>query len=219
MKNILGGSFDNVRITGLRNFLNNQYTWLRGTNLIAKLDQAVRRDKDAYLLCLLPIHTKNDLHTWRKLHHEIRQFRWTGLLFPVNKDHIREDEHFRNLNIDPIRILPRPLYDRIKDLPAVTKNTLFPRTGGRRLIKVKEASPKQAWKGDTEYTRRKYDRWYWDMRLRRIPFTVALQKPMRNMVSNIQRKLHFHHTSAAVERNRLLKWPPRWLEEEYAEQC
>ena len=157
--------------------------------------------------------------SWKKLHHEIRQFRRTGLLFPVNKDHIQDNEHFRNRSIDPIRILPRLLYDRITKLPPKTKQRLFPRTGGRRLIKVIEASPKQAWKGDTEYTRRKYDRWYWEMRLKRIPYTVALTRPMKTMISNIQRKLHFYHTNAAVERNRLLKWLPRWLEEEYAERC
>jgi hypothetical protein len=99
------------------------------------------------------------------------------------------------------------------------KSRLFPRTGGRRLIKVKDTKVKKAWMGDTEYTRRKYDRWYWDMRLKRTPFTVALQRPMKTMISNIQRRLHFYHTSAAVERNRLFKWPPRWLEEEYLDEC
>ena len=168
-----------------------------------------------YLLCLLPIYTKNDLQVWKRLHHEIRQFHRTGVLFPITKDNIKEDERFRNHNIDPIRILPLLLYDRIMDLPSMTKQLLFPRTGGRRLFKAKAPNRKQAWKGDTEYTRRKYDIWYWDMRLKRIPYTVALCRPMKGMRSNIQRKVHFYHVDAAVERNRQLRSPPRWYEEEY----
>ena len=187
--------------------------------LVAKVDLVDRRNEDSYHLCLLPLHTKHDLQVWMKLHKEIRQFRRTGLLVPIDETHLGEEEHYRNNNVDPTRILPRPLYDRITILPSATKNRLFPRTGGRRLIKVKDTKVKKAWMGDTEYTRRKYDRWYWDMRLKRTPFTVALQRPMKTMISNIQRRLHFYHTSAAVERNRLLKWPPRWLEEEYLDEC
>ena len=199
---------------GRRNTQNSQHK----LDLAAKVDLVDKRNETLHL-CLLPLNTKHDLHVWRRLHQEIRRFRRTGLLVPINKTHLGDDEHFQNTSIDPIRILPRPLYDRITRLPASTKNMLFPRTGGRWSIRVKDAMVKRAWLGDTEYTRRRYDRWYWDMRLKRIPFTVALRKPMKTMISNIQRKLHFHHTSAAVERNRLLKWPPRWLEEVYLDEC
>jgi len=184
-------------------------------NINAKFDQARKEDKDTYLLCLLPILTKNDLYVWKKLHLEIRQFHRTGLLFPITKDPIRGDEHFRNNNIDPIRILPLLLYDRIMDLPSTAKQLLFPRTGGRRLFKAKAPNKKQAWKGDTAYTRRKYDKWYWDMRVRRIPFTVAFRTPMKAMTSKIQRKVHYYHTRAAVDRNCHLKWAPNWYEEAY----
>lgn len=165
------------------------------------------------LVCLLPIHTRQDLRVWQRLHQEIRQFHSTGILYPVINETIPPAEHYRNGNIDPIRIIPLLLYDRILDLSPVIKRQLLPNTGGRYIIKAAAPSKNQAWKGDTAYTRRKYDKWYWDMRLRRTPFTVALRTPMKGMRSNLQRKLHFQHVDASIERNRLLRGPPEWAEE------
>ena len=155
------------------------------------------------------------MRTWMKLHQEIRRFYFTGMLYPVVNKVLADGDHYCNRNIDPIRILPLKLYDRIIELSREQKRKMVPNTGGRYLIKSKSPNRKQAWKSDTEFMRRKYDKWYWDMRLQRTPYTVALRAPMKKMTSNIQRKVHFYHVDAAVERNRTLPWPPRWLEEIY----
>ena len=152
---------------------------------------------------------------WKQLHSEIRQFFHLGILFPVINRRLTAVEHYSNHNVDPIRIIPLLLYDRITTLPAASKRLLVPNTGGRYIFKSRTPNKKQAWKSDTAYMRRQYDKWYWEMRLRRTPFTVALRRPMKHMKSNIQRKIHFLHVDAAVERNRQSPGPPQWLSEEY----
>ena len=139
----------------------------------------------------------------------------TGILYPAPNDTITTDERFCNHNIDPIRILPLSLYDRISMLSATERHSLFPDTGGRAIIRSRSPNKIQAWICNTSYMQRKYDRWYWNMRLNRIPFTVAFRAPLKTVKSNIQRKVHFRQVDNAIERNRRLLGPPRWLEEEY----
>ena len=164
---------------------------------------------------LLPFDDKIEVRLWKRLHMEIRQFGIVGILYPIINGKIGDGEHFCNHNMDPIRILPLLLYDRITDLPAATKRRLVPDTGGRYIFKSRAPNRKQAWKCDTDYMRKRYDRWYWDMRLKRTPYTVALRAPLKHMKSNIQRRIHFYHVDAAVERNRQLTGPPYWLFQEY----
>jgi len=156
-----------------------------------------------------------DARQWQKLHSEIRQFYLLGILFPIVNDKLSGGEHYCNHNMDPIRIIPLLLYDRIIALSYSSKQRLLPDTGGRYTIKSRPPNAKQAWKCNTEYMRKRYDRWYWEMRTKRTPFTVALRTPMKHLKSNIQRKVHFHHVDMAVERNCRLTGPPNWLCDEY----
>ena len=183
------------------------------TPAAAKVD-SIQRGRVMAKSYLLPITERSEILQWNQLHSEIRQFYLLGILFPVENVKISSEEHFCNHNMDPIRIIPLLLYDRITALPHISKRLLIPDAGGRYTIKARPPNLKQAWKCDTEYMRKKYDRWYWEMRLKRIPYTVALRTPLKDIKSDIQRRIHFHHVDAAVERNRQLRFPPHWLSTE-----
>ena len=161
---------------------------------------------------ILPFKERADIHRWLMLQSEIRDFSKEGILYPVNNPAISPSDRFLNRSENCVRKIPRLLYDRIVHLPYAQKKLLIPHAKGLYTIIPRSRPRSPAWKGDTEYMRRKFDRWYWEMRGYRIPFTTALRRLLTDVHSGVQRRVFLYHVDMTIERNRVLQLPPMWLQ-------
>jgi hypothetical protein len=155
------------------------------TTSSAKDENTMSVDEGDYILCLLPIYTTNDLRTWKRLHQEIRRFKDTGILHPVENRMITDDECYQNHTVNPIRIIPLPLYSRILSKPNVSKRLLFPYTSGRLLIKHQSSHTTKELKSNTDYVRLRYDKWYWNMKVRRTPSVITSRAPSNMRIESL----------------------------------
>jgi len=160
------------------------------------------------ILRLPPTVMNRSTNIWGHLHEEIRQFAQKGLLFPISNLKLSANYHYRNYSADPDRSVPRLIYKKLFPLPYGIKKSLIPAVKGFYTVTAKPFSASKSWHRHTEYTRRQYDMQYWDMRLRRIPFTSLLEGSKR---SKLTEQIHLYHRSAAMARNSKLKAPPRMV--------
>jgi len=157
-------------------------------------------------VCLPPTFMNRQMNIWGHLQDEIRQFAGKGLLFPISNSKLSTNDHYRNYSADPDRSVPRLIYKKLFPLPYGVKKSLIPAVKGFYTIMAKPFSARKSWRIHTAYTRRQYDRQYWNMRLRRIPFSSLLEGSKR---SKLTEQIHLYHMSAAMARNSKLKAPPR----------
>jgi len=176
--------------------------------MIAEVEAMLKSDGLERLIKLLPIQNNRERERWRTLQHEIRQFAEEGLLFPVTNGQLGKGDHYRNHSSVPDRKVPRLIFKKLFPLPYGVKKSLIPAVKSFYTIAANPPSQKKSWLKHTSYTRRKYDSWYWKMRLRTLPVTPSWQTLSREQNSKLMRKIHDYHARAAIERNARLKRPP-----------
>jgi len=151
---------------------------------------------------------ETELQQWQKLQREIRQFGKEGLLNPVKGKRVNQIDHYRNYSDDPVRKVPRLIYDKVVALPYSQKKLLIPAVNNFYTLTARPSSSKKSWLKHTEYTIKKYDRWYWKMRNRRTPFDVAWRALLGRHTSEFMKKIHWYHVKEAIERNCKRVGPP-----------
>jgi hypothetical protein len=146
-----------------------------------------------------------------KLHKELKLFFVSGMLFPIRNNKLLPEDHYVNHSKVPIRQVSRPLFDRVQTLSATQKQYIFPHIYDSITIKETKRTKTPSWLGDTTTTRKKYDQWYWKMRLLRTPFNQAFKLGTNPLMTTIQKRAHEFHIEAAIQRNSHLEGPPKWL--------
>jgi hypothetical protein len=146
-----------------------------------------------------------------QLHKEIKSFRKYGVLFPVHNPKLTFLEHYICYSTQPSKRVTQPLFDRLQNLTTKQKQLLSPYSDDTIIISEITRKHTSAWLGDTITNRRKYDQWYWKMRLTRTPFNQAVKLITNPLMTRLQRRAHDFHLEAAIQRNSHLTGPPKWL--------
>ena len=147
----------------------------------------------------------------QQLHKEIRNFRKTGILFPIQNDKLSPQDHYINTSSQMPRRIPGLLFDRIRKLHISVQQRLLPKVIEPIQIHEIRNNGIRSWYGDTTTTRKKYDQWYWKTKLRRIPYCQSLLYWNEPLMTKLQQKAHKFHLEAAIQRNSHLEGPPKWM--------
>ena len=155
--------------------------------------------------------TKADKKLWHKLNREVKTFSISGILYPIHNDKLSSDDHYFNLSDEPVRRVARPLFNRIQTLTNKEQRKRLPPIYNHLEIQPVQSSKLPSWLGDTITTRKKYDQWYWKMRINRHPYNQAIKTGTSPFMTKIQQRAHDYHIKAAIERNSHLDGVPKWL--------
>jgi hypothetical protein len=146
-----------------------------------------------------------------KLHKELKLFFVSGMLFPIRNNKLSPEDHYTNHSEVPIKQVSKPLFNRVQTLSAAERQYVFPHIYVPIIIKETKHIKKPSWLGDTITTRKRYDQWYWKMRILRTPFNQAFKLNTSSLITKIQKRAHEFHIKAAIQRNSHLEGPPKWL--------
>jgi len=141
---------------------------------------------------------------------ELKSFRKSGILFPINNVKLTPQDHYISYSNRPAKRASRPLFDRLQTLTTIQKQFQSPYSYGTITISETPNTQIPAWLGDTITTRKRYDQWYWKMRLSRTPFNLAWTFGTNPLMTKIQRRAHDFHIRTAIERNSHLEGPRKW---------
>jgi hypothetical protein len=165
---------------------------------------------------------------WYQIHHDIRKFYTTGLLYPINNNVLNQGDHWRNCSKLNYRYLPHSIYLKVLTVPMATMKTLFPPDYHGKVTMVTESPNHQCnLIQDSTIIHNKYDLWYWKAICTARRMDIDPSSPRRayaklrghnrreaqDMTTSEWRAHHFHMWEA-IERNKLLRKPPLVVKEE-----
>jgi hypothetical protein len=165
---------------------------------------------------------------WYQIHHDIRKFYTTGLLYPIINNALNHDDHWRNCSKLNYRYLPHSIYLKVLTVPMATMKTLFPPDYHGKVTMVTESPNHQCNPiQDVSMIHQKYDLWYWKAIRMARRMDIDPSSPRRayaklrghsrreaqDMTISEWRAHHFHMWEA-IERNKLLREPPLVVKEE-----
>ena len=164
----------------------------------------------AVLIRLVPTLTKSFIRIWQQLQLEVREFDKEDRLKPVRDTVLSAVDHYWRYSNRSARKIPLLKYDKSYLLPTSQEGTQLPSASDIHTIDPVEITRK-SWVVQTPYTIRKYDKWYWRMRLNKTPLNISWLALLGKRPSKLMRKIHWYHANAAMERNSKRQHPPHGL--------
>ena len=166
--------------------------------------------RGAMLIRLVPILTKSFIRIWQQLQLEIREFDKKERLKPVKDTVLSAVDHYRRYSNRSARKVPFLKYDKSYLLSSSQKGSHLPSNSDIHTVDPVEVTRK-SWLAQTPYTIRKYDKWYWRMRINKTSLNISWLALLGKRPSKLMRKIHWYHANAAMERNSKRQHPPHGL--------